>query len=195
MPFSPICSFPRRWVRPGNGLLSDEAKSVRQRVEAAFATIQSERMGDMPLLHDALRVEAVGFHRSGSARVGVLITPWSMNLLRLPDAEAIPPGRSGTRDLPRGPVDFVGAWEEGIGAYETCSLFSPMFRFADQDAARAVAFEILSLLLQEGPDLRPAEPRRKGGGPIAALRRNADADFDRRGFLRGDFLNDDSDSH
>ena len=194
MPFSRICNCHRRWVLPGSSLLSVDSKTVRQHLEAVFAGIQSERMGDMPLLHDALRVEAVGFRRSGEARIGVLITPWSMNLLRLPDAEAIPPGRSGTRDLPRGPVDFVGAWEEGIGAYETCSLFSPMFRFADQDAARAVAFEILSLLLQEGPDLRPAEPRRKGAGPISALRRNVDADFDRRSVLRGDFLNDDSDS-
>lgn len=156
-------------------------------------------MADMPLLHDALTVEAVGFRRSGAARVGVLITPWSMNLLRLPDEGAIAPGGTEPRDLPRGPVDFVGAWEEGIGAYETCSLFSPMFQFTDQDAARAVAFEILSLLLQRGPDLLGAEPQRRTGGPISALRRNANADFDRRSVLRGDFLthdgrNDDGDS-
>jgi [NiFe] hydrogenase assembly HybE family chaperone len=175
-------------------LSSQSGEDIRQRLEEVFRRIRAERMRNMPLLHSVLEVEAVGFRRSGSARIGVLITPWSMNLLRLPDADPIPPGQKGSRDLPRGPVDFVGAWEPGIGPYETCSLFSPMFRFADQAAARAVAFEVLALLLQPGPDLRPGEPKRRGGGPIAALRRNADQNFDRRGFLRGAFLDDDGDS-
>lgn len=152
-------------------------------------------MGDVALLHPGLAVEAVGFRRSGSARVGVVITPWSMVLLRLPDQGAIPVGHTETRELARGPVDFLGAWEEGIGPYETCSLFSPMFGFADQDTARAVAFETLSLLLQPGSDLRPPEARRPGGGPIAALRRNSGRDFDRRGFLGGAFLDEDTDPH
>lgn len=151
-------------------------------------------MRDLPLLHDALVVEAIGFRRSGAARVGVLITPWSMNLLRLPDDDPIPEGQLAARELPRGPIDFLGAREEGIGAYETCSLFSPMHRFEGQEAARAVAFETLSLLLQPGPDLRPSEPRRRGSGPLAALRRNAGRDYDRRDVLRGAFLNDDGDS-
>ncbi len=151
-------------------------------------------MRDLPLLQDALAVEAIGFRRSGGARVGVLITPWAMNLLRLPDGDAIPEGNVGTRELPRGPVDFIGARDEGIGAYETCSLFSPMHRFENQEAARAVAFETLSLLLQPGPDLRPPEPQRRGSGPLAAIRRNVDRDFERREVLRGAFLNDDRDS-
>jgi hypothetical protein len=90
-------------------------------------------------------------------------------------------------------VDFVGAREDELGAYETCSLFSPMLGFADQDAARAVAFEALLLLLQEGADLTPRNPQRGGAGPLAALRRNVDRDFDRRSVLRGAFLHDDSD--
>lgn len=149
-------------------------------------------MHDLPLLHDALVVEAVGFRRSGGARVGVLITPWSMNLLRLPDADPIPEGNVEPRELPRGAVDFLGAREAGIGAYETCSLFSPMHRFESQEAARAVAFEVLSLLLQPGPDLRPAEPTPRGNGPLSALRRNVGRDYERRDVLRGAFLENDS---
>jgi [NiFe] hydrogenase assembly HybE family chaperone len=170
------------------------AESLRQHLEQVFQRVQAERMQTMPLLNPALHVEAVGFRRSGAAHVGVLITPWSMNLLHLPDADPIPVGATRTRELPRGPVDFVGAWEDELGAYETCSLFSPMLRFADQDAARAVAFESLLLLLREGKDLIPEDPQRSGGGPLAALRRNVDRDFDRRGVLRGAFLHDDSDS-
>jgi len=174
--------------------LNREAEAVRRQLEEVFRRIQQERMRDLPLLHDALAVEAIGFRRSGGARVGVLITPWAMNLLRLPDEDPIPEGNVGTRELPRGPVDFIGAREESIGAYETCSLFSPMHRFDCQEAARAVAFETLSLLLRPGTDLRPQEPQRRGGGPLAALRRNAGRDYDRRGVLRGAFLNDDGDS-
>jgi [NiFe] hydrogenase assembly HybE family chaperone len=161
MPSSRISSSPPHRAAAVAPFLNQEAEAIRQRLEEVFRRVQAERMQDMPLLHRVLTVEAMGFRRSGAAHVGILITPWSMNLLRLPDAEPIPEGRTGTRELPRGPVDFVGAWEEGIGSYETCSLFSPMFRFVDQDAARAVAFETLSLLLQPGPDLKPAEPRRR----------------------------------
>lgn len=174
--------------------MNEEAQAVRAQLEEVFGRIRRERMQDLPLLHEGLAVEAIGFRRSGDARVGVLITPWSMNLLRLPDDEPIPVGKVGTRDLPRGPVDFIGAREEGIGAYETCSLFSPMHQFESQDAARAVAFETLSLLLQTGPDLRPPEPQRRGSGPLAALQRNASRDYERRDVLRGAFLNDDGDT-
>ncbi len=174
--------------------MNQEAEAVRRQLEEVFGRIQRERMQDLPLVHEGLAVEAIGFRRSGAARVGVLITPWSMNLLRLPDDDPIAEGTVGTRELPRGPVDFIGAREDIIGPYETCSLFSPMHRFEDQAAARAVAFETLALLLQPGPDLRPPEPQRQGGGPIAALRRNAGRDYDRRGVLRGAFLNDDGDS-
>jgi len=170
--------------------LDRNAESIRQRLERVFGRIQAERMQAMPLLHPELVVEAVGFRRTGAAHVGVLITPWSMNLLRLPDADAIPAGLTGTRSLPRGPVDFVGAHEDGLGGYETCSLFSPMLAFVDQEAARAVAFESLMLLLRPAPEIPAPERQRAGGGPVAALRRNAKQDYDRRGFLSGAFLDD-----
>lgn len=171
-----------------------DAESIRRHLEQVFQRVHVERMQNLSLVHPALTVEAVGFRRSGAAHIGVLITPWSMNLMRLPDADPLPEGVTGARELPRGSVDFVGAREDDIGAYETCSLFSPMLRFADQDAARAVAFEALLLLLQEGSDLTPRSPQRSGAGPLAALRRNADRDFDRRDVLRGAFLHDDSDT-
>jgi [NiFe] hydrogenase assembly HybE family chaperone len=174
--------------------LNPEAEAVRRLLEEVFGRIQRERMRDLPLLNASLSVEAIGFRRSGGARIGVLITPWAMNLLRLPDDDPVSEGRVAARELPRGPVDFIGAIEEGLGPYETCSLFSPMDRFESQEAARAVAFEALSLLLRPGPDLRPQELQRRGGGPLAALRRNAGRDYDRRGVLRGAFLGDDGDS-
>ena len=48
-----------------------------------FSRIQAERMADVPLLNPALTVETVGFRLWQDSWLGVLITPWSMNLLAL----------------------------------------------------------------------------------------------------------------
>ena len=46
--------------------------------------IQRERMADIPLLNPALEVQAVGFSVWEAYCLGVLITPWFMNLMLLP---------------------------------------------------------------------------------------------------------------
>ena len=194
MASSATWSCRRRSGHHGSEPLNREGEAVRRLLEETFRRVQGERMHDLPLLNPVLNVEAIGFRRSVGARIGVLITPWTMSLLRLPDDDPVPVGHVAARELPRGPVDFVGAVEEGIGPYETCSLFSPMHRFESQETARAVAFETLSLLLRPGPDLRPQDPQRRGGGPLAAVRRNAGHEYDRRSVLRGAFLSDDGDS-
>ena len=174
--------------------METEAETAGQRLEEAFRGIQAGRMRGMPLCNPALHVEAVGFTRTEDAVIGVIITPWAMNLVHLPDAAPFAEGMTGSRDLPRGPVDFVGARIEGFGAYESCSLFSPVFHFSGQPVARAVAVETLALLLQPSSDRSDRTRPARGNGPVAALRRNADRGFDRRGFLRGDFFSDDTDS-
>ncbi|AGA33710.1 Hydrogenase maturation factor HoxT/HybE [Thioalkalivibrio nitratireducens DSM 14787] len=172
-----------------------DVEAWAERVEQAFHAIEAERMRAMALVNPALQVEAVGFRRMRGGVLGVLITPWSMILLRIPDAGTLRVGATAARDLPRGAVDFVGAYEDRIGAYESCSLFSPMFDFPDQATARAVADEVLAQLWATTDEIPAARPQaRAGGGPLAALRRNADHDLDRRGFLRGAFLRDDPDS-
>ncbi|MFO1220670.1 MAG: [NiFe]-hydrogenase assembly chaperone HybE [Burkholderiaceae bacterium] len=120
-------------------------------LEALFAHIAAGRMHGVPMLHPDLRVQAVGFEAEpgGQAAVGVLITPWFMNLVRVPLAAAAPiaaPGVSALRAVGRERFAFIGADEAGFGAYESCSLFSPMFEFADHDAARATAEAVLAEL-------------------------------------------------
>ena len=69
--------------------------------------------------------------------------------------------------------DFIGACEDGFGAYEMCSLFSPMFEFADQAGARATAWEILGQLRRAPPALPPPAAGRRafltGRSPRAAM--------------------------
>jgi [NiFe] hydrogenase assembly HybE family chaperone len=133
-------------------------------LEATFRRIATTRMRGVPVLHAGLSVQAVGFVRepvaAGSKHtpipmlMGVLVTPWFMNVLRLPVtsvAEAaaaglLPGGVTGGRRYGEHHLDFVGAHEPTLGAFEQASLFSPMFSFADQPAAVATAHEVLRLL-------------------------------------------------
>ncbi|WP_439672999.1 [NiFe]-hydrogenase assembly chaperone HybE (plasmid) [Cupriavidus necator] len=130
-------------------------------LERAFRMIEQTRMHGVPMLHPGLRVEAVGFEPvhdpdGGAAALGALVTPWLMNLiwLRLDDGPGLPAGRARARMLGAELLEFTGAVEGTCGAYETCSLFSPMFEFPDHAAARATALEVLKVL--RAPASNPA---------------------------------------
>lgn len=138
-----------------------------QRLEQTFATIARERMVGVPVLNPALRVQALGFARRepGPMLTGVLLTPWFMSLLRLPlqpqpagSPGLLPVGHKGERELGGRPLEFIGAHEPGLGCFETCSLFSPMFEFVDQAAGVATGLAVLALLDGEGGRDRPVAP-------------------------------------
>lgn len=134
------------------------------RLTEAFRAVGETRMQGVPVLHPGLHVEAVAFEAFGNGALGVLVTPWFMNLMWLPsdDAEAIPVGTTRVRELGGERLEFIGALEASFGAYEMCSLFSPMSDFADQDAARETACEVLRLLRKPlpKPDVTLAPSRR-----------------------------------
>ena len=124
------------------------------RLREVFSRIQAERMADVPLLNPALTVETVGFRLWQDSWMGVLITPWSMNLLALAGVTPFAPLGAHAVDsltLPDGAVDFHGAFEPALGHYRQASLFSPMWQFAHQDAARATAEEVMNLLFPAAP--------------------------------------------
>jgi|APDOM4702015118_1054815.scaffolds.fasta_scaffold02252_5 [NiFe] hydrogenase assembly HybE family chaperone len=137
-------------------------------LEALFAHIGRTRMQGIPILHPGLRVQAVGFEPAptvdGSpahAAVGVLVTPWFMNLVWLPLDDAAPDalavGATRERRVGRECFPFIGAHEDGFGAFEACSLFSPMGDFVDHDAALATARAVLDELRRPEPP-QPAPP-------------------------------------
>lgn len=141
-----------------------------------FETVSNGAMRGMPVVHRALRVEAVGFGpmpgetEASGALLGVLIAPWFMNLVWLPDlaeaaeaasAEAACPRPGDKMALRIGGVDFewIGAHAPGVGAYACCSLFSPVFEFADQASAAATARAVLAQL-RDGAGTAPRRSRR-----------------------------------
>jgi [NiFe] hydrogenase assembly HybE family chaperone len=101
-------------------------------------------------VNPALEVEAVGFRPWADHWLGVLITPWFMNLVLMPRVAAqwTPIGERETRHhvFPAGAFEFIGRCDATLGDYQACSLFSPMFEFADQAEARATAIAALDAL-------------------------------------------------
>ena len=112
------------------------------RLVEAFDHIARTRMVGVPLLNAALAVEAVGFASQTDAAdehgvLGVLVAPWFMNLIWLPsDASdgTHEVGETRLHVLGGERFEFIGAHEPSVGPYALCSLFSPMFEFADQAA-------------------------------------------------------------
>lgn len=145
--------------------MSDILRRRVQALEHLFEHIERTRMLGVPLLNPALRVEAIGFapHTSDDdepGAVGVLVTPWFMNLLWMPlAARDHPSDGAGTRLRGIGDevFEFIRAHEAPFGAFEACSLFSPMSGFADHAAARATAEAVLASLRAPAPGpMRPA---------------------------------------
>lgn len=150
------------------------------RLEAAFRAIAAERMRGLPFVNEALEVEAIGFAPWDAHWLGCLVTPWFMNLVLLPrDAAAWPSVAAGDKvayRFPAGVYEFVAGREQAIGEYQACSLFSPMFAFADHDAARLTAQAALQALFDAANGDTPYAP------PAASVR----PPLSKRAFLGGD---------
>jgi [NiFe] hydrogenase assembly HybE family chaperone len=120
-------------------------------LERHFRDVQRTRMAGLPILNPALEVKAVGFHRTTAGCLGVLITPWFMNLVLLPcegdDWQERPIGSGRTYSFPSGSYQFVMAEEKGIGRFQSCSLLSPVLELPDQATALEVAFAALGALV------------------------------------------------
>ena len=117
-------------------------------------------MAGVPILHPQLRVEAVGFRACEAGVVGVLVTPWFMNLMLFPANQETPPpiGSTVEHQFPSGRYGFTAAEEPGLGHYQICSLFSPMFEFPDHATAALTAEEALAELFGAPAERLPATP-------------------------------------
>jgi [NiFe] hydrogenase assembly HybE family chaperone len=126
-------------------------------LEKYYRQVMETRMQGLPVLNPRLEVQAVGFREWQGHCLGVMITPWFMNLMLLPGEgegwERLWPGGKQIHPMPSGPYEFVAGEDEGIGQHQICSLFSPMFEFADQATAVMTAESVLeAVMLEENRD-------------------------------------------
>jgi len=125
---------------------------MRVSIDALFdyyLAVYEKTFRDLPIVNKALAVEAVGFRQLEEHHLGVLITPWFMNLVLLPGTgrwDDRPQGSACTVELPGGKVDFHVSHEQTLGTILSAALFSTVADFPDQEIAREVARETLRLL-------------------------------------------------
>lgn len=129
----------------------------------------------LPMYHPAIAVEAVGFREHEGRLVGIIVTPWFMNLTVLPSPADLETWRKGTIarvSFPSGPYEFAIADTGECGLVATCSLFSLMHDFADHAAARDAALAAAEALFEP-----PA--------PTQDVKTRSSPAMSRRRFLRG----------
>ncbi len=132
---------------------------------ARYQAIYEERMRDLPIVNPRLAVEAVGFEQWDEQDLGVLITPWFMNLVLLPDSDTLadfPQGEQVQCQFPSGPCDLTVYQDEELGTYLAAVLFRTVADFPDQAVARAVAEEALANILAEPPEKDTGTVSRRG---------------------------------
>ncbi len=125
------------------------AEQASEILEESFSTIEKDRMHDIPILNRKLSVKAIGFRQWGDYWFGVLLTPWFMNLVLLPKEDCAVDwskeevGSKHNHSFPAGTFEFIVGHETTLGHFMMCSLFSPMFEFADQETAELTASTVI----------------------------------------------------
>lgn len=154
--------------------MTDPAPAAVARLVACYERA-ARNMRDLPMYHGELEVEAVGFREHAGRLVGVIVTPWFMNLTILPSPADLATWRQGELArfaFPSGSYEFVVSEAAADGLIATCSLFSLMHDFTDHADARAAALAAVDALFEPQAGPEPVEPP-----PVSAM--------SRRRFLRG----------
>jgi [NiFe] hydrogenase assembly HybE family chaperone len=108
-----------------------------------FDRVHREQMQGLPLMNTRLSVEALGFRVFEGRVIGILVTPWLMNVVMLPadgdnwDDDEL--GHKIPQAFPAGTYKFMVNEIDGVGRYLTHSLYSPMREFSSQNHALAAA--------------------------------------------------------
>lgn len=135
----------------------------RRALLRAYTAIDKKMRG-LPVYNEKLDIQLVGPREWEDDWLGIVATPWCMNIVLLPRAEATPllEGTSRERLFPSGRYDFIAGHLPGVGGMESCSLFSPMHEFDSPAVVRLVAEHALSELLDPPGESVPPQMSRRG---------------------------------
>jgi [NiFe] hydrogenase assembly HybE family chaperone len=150
-------------------------------LEAHYRRVLAERMQDLPFIHPDLGVEAVGFARHEGDWLGVVITPWFLNLFLISGGgslwDDISAGQRRNVALPCGTLQFIADDDPDLGLYQYCPLIAPVTDLPDMATARQTAQDALIAVFTPPPEPAPEPP------PPAATEATKPP-LSRRGFLR-----------
>lgn len=127
-----------------------------------FEAIYREHMKGLPIVNTRLNVEAVGFREFDGHQLGVLITPWFMNLVLIAASDEwsnASQGDTSSIDFPCGPIEFTKCVDELFGTYLTAVLFRSVSDLHDQSLAREIARQIMQDLFNAPRKERPLSRR------------------------------------
>lgn len=148
-----------------------------------YRQVWLDAMHDMPFVNDALSVEALGFVRHDGDWLGVVVTPWFLNLFLLPGGgrlwHDIAAGERRYVDLPCGRLQFMADDDPTLGPTQYCPLVAPVSALADAAAAREVARDALQTVMTPPPAPAPG-----AASEPPAPARPAVVSSARRGFMR-----------
>ncbi|MHA2937276.1 [NiFe]-hydrogenase assembly chaperone HybE [Vibrio sp. RC27] len=121
-------------------------------VTQVFNNIYHTEMKALPFVNTNLSVECIGFALHEENWLGVLLTPWCMDLLLFPG-----PGREWSQSLNVGDkmgltlgenqYTFFASYHEELGQYLSCSLCSPVKHLTTHSAAKQLAIDIRRLIV------------------------------------------------
>lgn len=145
-------------VRPAVIRDADPSASLIAHFEAVWRT----RMSDLPFLHPGLSVAAIGFQRHAGDWLGIVVTPWFLNLVLMAGGgtcwQDIPAGERRHVALPCGTLQFLADDDPDIGPYQYCPLIAPVTDLPDMRSACDAAAEALRAVLTAPPVALDAAP-------------------------------------
>lgn len=148
-------------------------------LEAHYRHVWETRMHDLPFVNTALSVEAIGFQRLDGDWLGVVITPWFLNLLLVSGGGElwgdIPAGERRYLSLPCGTMQFIADDDPDIGPYQYCPLIAPVSNLLDMATARHVAVDAIKTVFSVPGTVPEAVPQ----APVVEK-----TEVSRRGFFR-----------
>jgi [NiFe] hydrogenase assembly HybE family chaperone len=146
---------------------------------AHFEHVWQTRKRDLPSVNPALTVDVIGFSRQQGDWLGVVVTPWFINLFMFSGGGElwgdIPAGQRRYVNLPCGTVQFIADDDPDLGPYQYCPVIAPVSSVPDMATARKAGLDALAAIIE-----LPAPPV----ADTAAAAEPAQRDVSRRGFLR-----------
>lgn len=151
-------------------------------LESHYQHVWETRMQDLPFVNPALSVKAVGFRQVQDDWLGVMITPWFLNLFLLSGGGRlwgdIPAGERRYVELPCGALQFIADDDPDLGPYQYCPLIAPVTSITDMASAFQAAKDALAAVFV------PPQPPAVEQAPETPIAQAKEAAPSRRAFFR-----------